>query len=57
MPRAGVYDAVPVLFDPSLDVALLHARDLDLPGAPVRGAGPGPWRDRGRPRLSRAVAP
>jgi S1-C subfamily serine protease len=37
-------DATPILFDPELDVALLHVRGLDLPALPFATSDP----DRGR---------
>ena len=53
---SSVADAVPVLFDPDLDVAVLYVPDLDRPVAALRDDGPGAGR-RGRgPRLRRGRA-
>ena len=48
-----LYDAEAVLFDPELDVAVLHVRRSRRPGPPVRGGGPHPWGPRRRDRLPR----
>ena len=53
--RGQVLDAVPVLFDPALDVALLHVHGPAGHRAEVRRAGPEPGRPRCDPRLSRAA--
>ena len=53
---SDVADAGPVLFDPDLDVAVLHAPDLDGPAPPLRDRRPGSRRRPARPSATRAAA-
>ena len=52
-PGGRVLDAVPVLFDPDLDVALLHVVRLGAPPLALRPEGSRAWRDRCGARLPR----